>query len=235
MKDQIINAYETMAKHYDAMIDVKPHNAFYDRPNTLALITEPKGKKVLDAGCGPGKYAEILMADGAEVIGFDISPQMVELAKKRNGEQGHFFVHDLAAPLTMIEDATFDVIVCALALHYLEDWNATIREFCRVLKPSGQLVISTEHPFFDYTYFKSEHYFKTEATVSTWTGFGIPVEVPAYRRPLMTSIAPLVANGFYIDQLIEPKPTAEFEKHDPKHFAELNAFPAFMCIRAVKK
>jgi hypothetical protein len=34
---------------------------------------------------------------------------------------------------------------------------------------------------------------------------------------------------------VEPKPTKEFEAVDPRHYTELNAFPAFMCIRAVKK
>ena len=38
-----------------------------------------------------------------------------------------------------------------------------------------------------------------------------------------------------IDTLLEPKPVAAFEKLDPKHYKELNEFPAFMCIRAIKK
>lgn len=42
-------------------------------------------------------------------------------------------------------------------------------------------------------------------------------------------------NGFLIDKLLEPKPIKEFEVLDPKHFKELNEFPAFMCIRALKK
>ena len=46
---------------------------------------------------------------------------------------------------------------------------------------------------------------------------------------------PLTNNGFYIDTLIEPKPTEEFKKADPKHYKELNKFPSFMCIKAVRK
>lgn len=235
IKEKIILAYEEMAERYNELIDHKPHNAYYDRPNTLKLIPEVEGKSILDAACGPGKYAEILTSQGATVIGFDISPKMVKLAKERNKEWANFFVHDLAKPLEMFKAESFDIILCALALHYVQDWTATIKEFYRVLKPNGHLVISIEHPFFEYNYFKSKKYFEIEPVKCTWTGFGKPVEVNSYRRPLNECILPLTANGFYLDKLIEPMPTKEFEHLDPKHYKELNEFPAFMCIRAIRK
>lgn len=156
---------------------------------------------------------------------------MVHLAKERNGDQGTFFVHDLEVPFTMLEDHYFDTVVCALAMHYTEDWNQTLQEFYRVLKPNGMLVISIEHPFFEYTYFTSKKYFDIEEGVKcTWNGLGRPLEIHRYRRSLQECINPLVRNGFIIDTLLEPKPVAEFKKRDPKHYKELNKFPAFMCI-----
>lgn len=235
IQEKIIAAYEALAERYDALIEHKPHNAYYDRPNTLSLIPEPAGKNILDAGCGPGKYAEILLARGAQVTGFDISPKMIALAKARNPGQGAFFVHDLAQPLDMFEDESFDVVLCALALHYVQDWNPVMQAFCRVLKPQGHLVISIEHPFFEYGFFESKRYFDIEHVKCTWKGFGFPVEVNSFRRPLQESLLPITNNGFYIDTLIEPKPTPEFEALDPRHYRELNAFPSFMCLRAVKR
>ena len=58
-------AYETIAEAYAAHIDTKPHNAYYERPATLSLFPDVKGKRVLDAGCGPGVYAEWLAHRGA--------------------------------------------------------------------------------------------------------------------------------------------------------------------------
>ncbi len=234
-KEKIIAAYEALADQYDKLIDHKPHNAYYDRPNTLGLMPPVQGKKILDAACGPGKYAEILLADGAELTGFDISPRMVALARERNGNQGTFYVQDMSQPLARCQDGEFDFVVCALAMHYLEDWNPTLREFHRVLKPGGALILSIEHPFFNYTYFQSERYFDIEPVQATWTGFGIPVEVNCYRRPLESCLMPLLNSGFQLDRLLEPKPVPEFEKFDPKHYKELNDFPAFLCLRAIRR
>ncbi|WP_340202664.1 class I SAM-dependent methyltransferase [Ascidiimonas sp. W6] len=234
-KEKILAAYETMAVSYNNLIDQKPHNAYYDRPTTLKLLGDVKGKKILDAACGPGKYAEILLAKGATVTGFDLSPSMIALAKERNKNQANFFVHDLSAPFTRCEDAAFDVVLCALALHYVADWNPVIKEFQRVLKPGGSLVISIEHPFFEYNYFKSKKYFEVEAVSTTWRGFGKAIKMHSYRRPLEKCIRPLTENGFYLDELIEPKPVEEFKQLDPIHYKELNKFPAFMHVRGIKK
>ena len=235
VKEKIISAYELMADKYNELIDHKPHNAYYDRPNTLQLLPDVRGKVILDAGCGPGKYAEILIDKGAIVKGFDLSPKMVELVIARNNNKGEFFVHDLSEHFSMVEDNTCDIVLSALALHYIEDWTLTINEFNWVLKDKGILVISIEHPFNDYNYFKSTKYFDVENVKCTWKGFGQPIEVNSFRRPLYECITPLTDNGFYIDKLVEPKPTIEFERLDPRHFKELNEFPAFMCIRAVKR
>lgn len=235
VKRKIVDAYETLAENYDRLIDSKPHNAHYDRPNTLALLPDVHGKSVLDVACGPGKYAEEILARGAIVRGFDISPKMIQLARKRNGDQGDFFVHDFSQPFHMLEDQSFDLVLCALAMHYIEDWTVTIKEFHRVLKPRGMVVLSIEHPFFEYNFFGSEAYFSVEQVRCTWKGFGIPVEVNSYRRSLQDCINPLTDHGFYIDKIVEPRPTPEFARLDPKHYRELNQFPAFMCIRAVKR
>lgn len=235
IKEQILSAYEELAHKYNELIDHKPHNAYYDRPNTLELLPDVSGKIVLDVACGPGKYAEILLDKGAMVKGFDISPKMVELAIQRNHGKGEFFVHDYSDPFPRVKENSCDIVLCALALHYIRDWTTTVREFHRVLKSDGILVISIEHPFYDYTYFKSENYFDIENVKCTWKGFGRPVEVHSYRRSLGECIAPLTNNGFLIDKLVEPKPTEEFEKSDPQHYKELSKFPSFMCIRAIKR
>jgi ubiquinone/menaquinone biosynthesis C-methylase UbiE len=231
-KGKILAAYETLADPYNALIDHKAHNAYLDRPNTLRLLGDVQGKKVLDAACGPGKYAEILVEKGAQVIGFDQSPRMVELAQARQLPGAEFRVHELEKPFDFLADASLDVVLCALALDYVQDWAPTLKEFYRVLKPGGTLVISCEHPFDKYNYFKSQDYFKTEALSSTWKGFGIPVEVPTYRRSMQDMLMPLIQAGFVLEELREYQPVEEFKAHDPKgYYEKLMRFPGFMGAR----
>ncbi|NUM70665.1 MAG: methyltransferase domain-containing protein [Ignavibacteriaceae bacterium] len=231
----IHSAYEEMAEKFDELIEIKPHNAFYDRPNTLSLLPDVKGKKILDAGCGPGKYAEILSEKGALVTGIDFSAKMIDRAKKRNNGKGEFLVHDLAKPLDMFNSNSFDIVISALTLSYIRDWNPVILEFYRVLKPKGIIVISVDHPFFDYDFFGADNYFKSENVRCVWRGFGKPIEVNHFRRPLSEYTDPFTDNGFLIEKILEPKPTSEFRDADPRHYKELNKFPSFICIRAIKK
>lgn len=230
-----LEAYEELADAYAAAVDTKPHNAYYERPATLSLLPDIAGKRVLDAGCGPGVYSEWLLNRGAEVVAIDSSPRMVALANERTGGRAAVRVADLNAPLTFLEEASFDVVVSPLVLEYVRDWRATFSEFRRVLVPGGSLVVSVTHPFFDYTYFKSTSYFETERVSSEWSGFGRQVQMPSYRRSLEETLNPFAEAGFVITRVLEPKPTEQFKAADPKHYEELVQQPCFLCIQAVRR
>ena len=75
-------AYDILPEAYAAVVDTKPHNTDYERPATLSLLPDVKGKRVLDAGCGPGVYAEWLVNRGAEVVALDANAKMVKLARQ---------------------------------------------------------------------------------------------------------------------------------------------------------
>jgi ubiquinone/menaquinone biosynthesis C-methylase UbiE len=229
------DAYETLAEAYAAAIDTKPHNAYYERPATLSLMPEVKGKRVLDAGCGPGIYSEWLIEHGAEVVAVDASPKMIELARQRLGPTADVRQADLSKPLTFLHDSSFDIVLCPLVLEYIEDWHSTFAEFYRVLRPGGHFIFSVTHPLFDYLYYKSDKYFETELVGSTWRGFAsVRVYMPSFRRSLGATLSPLVEAGFCLEKILEPKPTPEFKKADPKDYEKLSQQPCFLCLRARK-
>lgn len=229
------DAYETLAEIYAARVCTKPHNAYYERPSTLALLPEVRGMRVLDAGCGPGVYAELLTESGAQVIGLDASDSMVRLARQRLANRAEIILANLDSPLDFLEDKSFDVVLSALALDYVEDLNAVFREFHRVLKPGGHLVFSVSHPFADFLLHKPESYFTTDAVEYTWRGFGFPVRMPYYRRSLGALIHPLTDAGFVLERIVEPLPTEEFRLNDPEHYEKLRREPGFLCVRAMKR
>ena len=137
--------YDSFAAAYSARNENSLFNAFYERPEMIRLAGDVAGLKVLDAGCGSGPLTEALRARGAAVSGFDLSPVMVELARKRLGEDADVRVADLGAPLPYPDD-TFDLVVSSLALHYVKDWASALAELRRVLKPGGRLTVSIIHP-----------------------------------------------------------------------------------------
>ena len=229
--------YEELAETYAALAPTKPHNAYYERPATLSLLGEVKGKRVLDAGCGPGIYAEILAGRGAEVVGFDASEKMVGLAAERLRGRAAFFRANLEDPWDRLDDASFDLALSALAMDYVRDWSGPLSEFRRVLKPGGRLVFSVEHPastFIRHVYKGDGNYFETEAVGMEWTGFPEKVWMPSYRRPLGDMVSAILGAGFIIADLLEPRPDERFREADPEEHGKLSRMPGFLCFGARK-
>ena len=233
-KSIALDAYETLAESYAVRVDTAPHNAHYERPATLSLLPEVKGKRVLDAGCGPGVYAEWLVNHGAEVVAFDVSPKMVQFARERLGSRAKVIQADLCQPLDFLEDSSFDIVLSALALDYVKDWDETFQEFYKVLCEPGVLVFSVCHPFAEFILRGRGSYFETELVSCEWGGLSAPVNVPSYRRPLGALIAPLLEAGFALERILEPIPTERFRQEAPQDYEELCRRPGFMCVRAAK-
>jgi SAM-dependent methyltransferase len=234
--DPVRDAYNYLAPFFAARAPHKAHNALYDRPAVQSLLPPLAGTRVLDAGCGPGLYAEWLVAQGAEVVGVDVSPTMVTLAREHLGGHATFHVADLARPLPFLAAGSFDVVVSALALDYVRDWDGVFAEFFRLLRPPGTVVFSAGHPADEFYRLHPEgNYFDIEPVVAVFKAFPPePVRVPYFRRPLGAMIAPLRAAGFLLDTILEPRPLPAFEQAEPKDYAQLMRRPGFICFRALK-
>ena len=238
MEDDAIalEAYEMLAERYAARVDTKAHNAYYERPATLSLLPSVEGKRVLDAGCGPGVYAEWLVDHGAEVVAFDVSPKMVRLARDRLQGRARIMEADIGRPLDFLESGSFDQVLSPLALDYVRDWGTAFREFHRVLRRPGHFVPSVWHPSDDfYAHHPDGNYFDIERVENTFSGFGTPVQVPSYRRSLSAMLDPLFGADFVLERLLEPTPIGAFEDQDPEDYRKLMREPGILCIRASKR
>jgi len=224
-------SYDGIAGKYAETVDVKPWNAYYERPAVISLLPSLINAKALDAGCGSGWYAEQLLSRGATVTAFDLNSEFVALTRSRVGARARVLQADLSRPLEFAGDGEFDVVLSALALHYLKDWQPALCEFHRVLKPHGALVFSTHHPFMDWKLFNKEDYFAIELLEDDWK-IG---KVSFYRRPLTVISQDLDSAGFFIERLLEPQPTEDFRRVDPEGYERLTKNPWFLCVRARKK
>lgn len=206
------------------------YNALYDRPAMLELLGDIRGLRVLDAGCGPGLYAEQLVARGAEVVGVDQSPTMIDLARARVADHTEFRVHDLGKPLHWIADESFDAALLALVIHHLDDRRALLSELFRVLRPGGHVVLSTHHPTTDWLRLGGS-YFAVEPVEEVWRG---DWDVRYWRLPLTQTCAEATDAGFLIERLVEPQPSDELAEKFPDAHAKLSERPGFLMLRLLK-
>jgi SAM-dependent methyltransferase len=222
--------YDSFADDFLAHARDGLFNAHYDRPACLDLLGDVAGLRVLDAACGPGLYAAELAGRGAEVIGFDQSPRMIELCRERV-PAGEFRVHDLADPIGWLPDASADLALCALAIEYVDDRVAALRELRRVLRPGGALVLSRQHPTADWLR-KGGSYFDRRVVEETWhRGW----HVRYWLMPLQDSCAEFAEAGFLIERLVEPRPAASGQAVDPEDFDKLQREPGFLAFRLIPR
>jgi len=132
-----------MARLYDLV--TSPADAFYARIARRSTAEALSGQ-VLDVGCGPGRLAMHIarQAPGLTVTGIDISPDMIELARRRAeawnlSNRVRFQVADVGA--LPFPDSHFDLVVSTFSLHHWRDHARGLAEVCRVLKPAGKACI----------------------------------------------------------------------------------------------
>jgi SAM-dependent methyltransferase len=227
-----VSVYDDMAGTYAEHAADSAYNAHYDRPAVLELVGDVAGKRILDAGCGPGLYAEELLARGAELVGIDASAAMVELARARLGDRARVLQADLGERLPFA-DASFDLVVCALVIHHVDDREACLREFFRVLEPAGRAVISTQHPTADWLR-KGGSYFEAKHEEDVWHRGEREFTVQFWREPLTAFCDAIARAGFLIERLVEPLPAPSMREHSPEHWEKLQRRPGFLVLRLIK-
>jgi SAM-dependent methyltransferase len=228
---QTRDAYDRLAAVWAATTDDGPFNGLLERPALRSLVPAPlAGLAVLDAGCGSGAQAQWLLDQGAAVTGVDLSPRMIEQAKRRCQGRGRFLVADLAEPLP-VEPHSLDGITSSLTLHYLQDWSVPLRSFASALRPGGWAVISLDHPFGPRLPSQQGGYFDTELVTDTWRKADVEVSQRFWRRPLSAVASAFADAGFVIDRITEPQPSPEALERYPSELAGHIGIPIFIVYR----
>ncbi|RJQ67892.1 class I SAM-dependent methyltransferase [Pseudonocardiaceae bacterium YIM PH 21723] len=222
-----MNAYDLHAHAYARHNETSAWNALYERPEILKLAGEVAGLRVLDAGCGSGLHAAELIDRGAVVTGIDRSAGLLEIARERLGATAVLRHADLAEPLPFPSDG-FELVLSSLVLHYLEDWEPTLREFHRVLVPGGRLVLSTHHPFLDEQVSGNDRYLSRYEFDDEWTVDGRPMRMRYWHRPLRDMTSAFAAAGFAIQTIEEPGPDPAIASVDPRAYGLLSRRAQFL-------
>lgn len=136
---QVAEMFDAVAPRYDLTNDVLSLGMVFlwRRATRLALDARPD-QIILDVAAGTGTSSADIMKSGARVVALDISEGMLQVGRQRHPDVD--FVQGSATSLPL-EDDTFDAVTISYGLRNIDDVPKALREFYRVTKPGGRVVI----------------------------------------------------------------------------------------------
>jgi 2-polyprenyl-3-methyl-5-hydroxy-6-metoxy-1,4-benzoquinol methylase len=109
------------------------------------LLDRYAGPVAFDMGCGSGVFTFYLAGKGGRVVGVDGAPDMVKLCEARRLEQGLSNVRFVEARLPHVDEQALgraNLVISSSVVEYVEDLDAVLALFSRLLLPGGTLIIS---------------------------------------------------------------------------------------------
>jgi ubiquinone/menaquinone biosynthesis C-methylase UbiE len=153
-KRGVRGVYERIAKEYNHRIPGRTpcDHRFTETEMNFLLGRVHAGDRVLDMGCGTGRFTVPMAEHGADVTGLDISPSMLsqlEATARDRGARVSTCEGDMAD--LPFDDDRFDVVTSMLALMHIpvEDRQQVFLEVARVLKPGGRFVLGVKNEQFE--------------------------------------------------------------------------------------
>ena len=150
-QDSSTIAWNAMGDEWFELAQTGEARNLFIMPNMLKLMGDVKGKRILDLGCGEGGYSRELAKRGAELVSVDCSAKAIEYSINLANQAGLDIEHYVRNSNDLFDIASeqFDIVLCSMMLMDCEDFDGTLREVSRVLKPNGRLFASVLHPCFD--------------------------------------------------------------------------------------
>ncbi len=198
---------------------------------------------VLDVGCGDGQVSRLVKKLGASfVAGVDPTWNQVTVASQRGGG---LLVSKAGADGLPFFDESFDAVVACLVFEHIQDVDTAISEVARVLKPGGRFCFFLNHPLLqtpgsgwidDQILDPPEQYWRIGAYLIEQESneeVEKDIFIPFIHRPLSRYINALIANGLYIQRMLEPAPPPGFLARAAE-YEDASTIPRLLYLRAVK-
>ncbi len=254
MTDQLRRQWQANAEAYAQLINREgtPHHREILNPCIERLMGNVQGRRILDAGCGDGYLSKYYAQKGADVVGVDFSPTLIEISKKHAQKNKIRFLVGNLCELKDFQNEEFDIILCNLVLLNLDCLNECVLEFHRVLRPKGFLIFSIVHPAFNVygpgqwklgekdprsrrrrgKHFVMDEYFVEKEYRVRWKtrkGEGFPQEFSFFHRTISTYVKTLLNAKFRLTAFEEPRP-----RNNQPFFEREHRIPFFLVMKAKK-
>lgn len=207
----------------------------------LELCGKVEGLRILDCGCGEGRFCRMLVAKGAGyVLGVDTCEPMIEAARELKSDNEEYLVGDVQK-LNFLEDGSFDLAISYLNQCDIPDHQANNYEVFRVLKKGGRFVVANIHPMRSAggSWHRSPEGYKEYVMLDRYFTEGTRTfemkgsMVTNFHRTLSTYIRSFLKAGFSLEDIVEPTASPEALRRFPQLDDELRV-PNFI-IYVLKK
>jgi SAM-dependent methyltransferase len=181
----------------------------------LEMAGDLAGRRVLDTGCGEGRWCRILSQRGAVTTGADPTRPLIEEARRQD-PAGQYVV--AAAEDLPFDDASFDLVTSYIVLVDIADFRSAIREMARVLVPGGHLLIANLNSFAttrprawyqDETgkklHVAVEDYYEERPIRLQWGD----IDIVNWHRPFESIMGAHLGEGLRLLDFREPRPSVE--------------------------
>ncbi|WML42802.1 methyltransferase domain-containing protein [Neobacillus sp. PS3-40] len=234
---------DTYSANHNEQGDI--HKEVFLNPTLFTLMGTVKNKRVLDAGCGEGYLSRLLAKSEAIVTAVDSSPRMIEIAKERTPNDLLIdYKKGNCEGLNFLEDNSFDLIVSNMVFQDLENYEKAFQEMYRLLADGGYFIFSILHPCFvtpesgwektidgKKLHWNVDKYFYEGAYEQR---LGDKEKMLFFHRTLTSYVNTLIKTGFYLESIVEPKPSDEMLKIYPT-FEEDFRCPDFIVFKLKRK
>lgn len=177
---------------------------------------EASPRKVLDVGCGEGRFCRMLADSGATTTGIDPTAALIDEARRR--DPAGRYLRGVAEALPFGAGA-FDLVVSYLSLIDIPDLDAAVAEMARVLAPGGRLLIANLTSFATpcadrgwvrddaghRLHYPIDHYLDDRAMWVEWRG----IRILNHHRALSRYMKALLGCGLQLTWFDEPEPRAD--------------------------
>jgi len=215
-------------------------NQVIEAPIIVAMIGDPKGKDVLDIGCGYGEMARYLVKNKvASYLGIDPSSRMIEHARQQLDHPLVRFQSGQAESMSL-ESNRYDLVIARLVFHYVENLLPVFEQVYDSLRPDGIFIFSVEHPVMTALMDKAKAgskkdnwrvgaYFKEGPRMHHWMGS----VVTKYHKTIEEYFTILRQSGFTIQELREGRPERQHFSQE-KEFNRRLDLPRYLILKASK-